>query len=258
MKCDVFQQQLTAFAQDQLTGQIREECEAHLLSCESCFSLWLEQGQGDQRVDLADSILAATGSDTCTACEELLGDFVDGILEQTESRYVQNHIDNCADCQAAAAALVLLDSELASLSATEPRVNLTASILARTTASDTSWSFYTKLMHRPRISLEASFVFTMIFVLIFGIPTGFNSPTAADALPQAVQLKASQRHIKESISTLPALVKNQMGTIEHKSSDMILRGSEKLRSKSASTSAKANQWINQKFETLWHKEQSDE
>jgi hypothetical protein len=135
--------------------------------------------QGPLREDLVGRVLARTTGPACRPAEELLCDYVDGQLDAGTASMLVAHLDHCPSCSALAESLRALGGVLASLAELEPGPGFLPTVLDATSRRPkrgwlagwaAAWSGL--LLSRPRLSLEAAYVGTLLFLLVFGNPAG--------------------------------------------------------------------------------------
>jgi len=240
MRCNEFRKLLKAFLAEELSEKDRQPCETHLTSCEACLDVWLSQQQEAQNQNqavgrlsesashaLTASIMQNTELDPCQASENLLCDLVDESLDLERKQLLTLHLESCRDCKKLAATLEALSGELALLAEVEPAPELFGNILQRTIpgpdrvperqSAAKRWFVrfpqinFQRLMQRPRFSLEASFSTTLLWIALFGAPTGLFSAAAAEQLVgvDLVQLQQrltdAQHNLDEGFSNIPTV-----------------------------------------------------
>lgn len=126
---------------------------------------------------LTQAILARTSGGGCGAARDRLCDFADGALAAFDRDLIAGHLDHCPACAALAAALAEAAEVLPSLATLAPRVNLVPGVLSATsrrvvepTLADRVAAWLSRVADRPRFSLEAAYVLTVLLLVVFGNP----------------------------------------------------------------------------------------
>ena len=150
--------------------------------------------------DLTRSILARTSGSPCQRLQALACAFVDGALEPGQGALVRAHLDHCAGCAALVAALRESSTILATLAGADPGPGFTRRVLAATSLAppcqdEGSWrSTWARLLHRPRICLEAAYLGAAAGLVGFALPV-----PCTGSLPALVEpFKASGQPVKAS------------------------------------------------------------
>ena len=253
MNCQNFTDKFAAFVAANLTAQQMHECELHMTSCEHCLELWAvhcgaldESGTVTGQQNLGEIMLAAN-LDPCSECEALLCDFVDQQLDDTNNALLTMHLETCETCLDTANALIGLNRDLPSLAYIRPPADLLDKILTRTMPWPQRWrntfsAFSAGLKHmtlRPRFSLEASFMGTILWVIVFGIPVGYiDSAQAAAPIIDAVRTEADQvqgnigsigKKVSNTVSLFPPMMLRSGNSIKNYGNSLLKSGSERAR-----------------------------
>ncbi len=109
-------------------------------------------------LDLTRNILARTSGSPCQRLQDLACAYVDDELEAGQQSLVRSHLDICSDCAALVAALTTSQTELPRLAHLNPGPWFTQRVLRATVHRPERHSTWWKLMHRPRIALEAAYL----------------------------------------------------------------------------------------------------
>ena len=112
---------------------------------------------------LTQAILARTSGAPCRRVEALACDFVDGGLDGVQADLLRGHLAHCAACSALVRALAESGRLLPALAEADPGPWFTQRVLrstsrrpaARGTDARAAWR---RLLHRPRIALEAAYL----------------------------------------------------------------------------------------------------
>jgi hypothetical protein len=150
----------------------------------------------DAAQNLTQAILARTSGSPCQRLQSLACAFVDGELDEGQNGLVQSHLEHCADCSALVAALATCQATLPKLVEANPGPWFTQRVL-RATVHQPSPSFdlsraIKRLMHRPRIALEAAYLGAAAGLM--GIYLPIPTPTVALRVPSLVQPMSASAH----------------------------------------------------------------
>lgn len=195
MDCLIFLDRLGQLLDGTATADERAQAERHAAGCPECGELLraaerrqagsMETSGGADAGptarsphDLVGSVLARTAGSACGRAEEILCDFVDGVLGDEDAKLLAAHLEHCGTCQALAAALRELDGVLAGFAAFDPDPAFLLDVLAATTGREAtpSWlpagwrNWLQSLVERPRFAFEVAYVGVVLFVLVFGNP----------------------------------------------------------------------------------------
>lgn len=144
----------------------------------------------DEALDLTRSILARTSGSPCARVKDLACDFVDGALEEARCGLVRDHLGHCRACAALVTVLERNTALLPRLAELDPGPWFTARVLRATVHApprpSLDWrALGSKLLHRPRIALEAAYLGAALSVVGFALPTPASLP-APRAIVRAV------------------------------------------------------------------------
>lgn len=153
--------------------------------------------------DLTQVILARTSGSPCERLRDLACDLVDGALDSTRSQLAQAHLDGCSQCSGLVAALRTTQAVLPALAHANPgpwfaqrvlRATVHRPIQPRTDLRGLWW----KLMHRPRIALEAAYLGAAAGLM--GIYLPIPAPSIPLRVPAFVQpLGASAQRVTAQV-----------------------------------------------------------
>jgi len=182
MTCREFEQRLDAGA------PLSDEAARHVDSCAACRELEeiarVSQSVAPPTSDALDmldmldmltrDVMARTTGSVCEAAGDRIIDMVDGVLDGFERDLVVSHLKGCPSCDATAAALGWMRSELSSMAAIDPGEEFTAAVLRATRPmqavqhAEPHEPWWLRLWERPRFTWEAAYVGAMVLWLLFG------------------------------------------------------------------------------------------
>ncbi len=183
MNCEKFAKHLPLLISGEVNEILRDACENHIQSCASCLESFAQANQAQFALPDSDaftqSVLQATTPNLCAESEELLGDFIDLSLDEEQKALLTLHLKSCVHCQNLHQSLQVIGVELALIAEQEPPNELLDIVLQHTLGKQQiKFSFpksvaklYTQFLLRPRFALEASFAATLLWTLLFGVPT---------------------------------------------------------------------------------------
>jgi hypothetical protein len=192
VNCRDFEEKLPQLLREPVPADLREGAAIHTASCLRCRRLLaLARGEAGPMDDaaargLTRAVLAETSGAVCAKIEERLVDWVDltpwtkrqpGI----EDELVGQHLDHCRQCTELVQTLRMLREELPEMAEVEPDTRFVVDVLEQTSRlkqGKRSWSsladdWWTHLIRRPRIALEAAYVAALLFFLLLGSPAPF-------------------------------------------------------------------------------------
>ena len=164
--------------------------------------------------ELTRTILARTSGDPCHRLQSLACDFVDGALEAEQASLVRLHLGHCAACSALVGALASLQADLPSMAQADPGPGFTQAVLRATRRQPPRREadprdLWRKLMHRPRIALEAAYLGAAAGLVGIYLPTpipdlalrvpALVQPLGDSALRVAEQLTQAERRTSASL-----------------------------------------------------------
>lgn len=199
MDCARFDRRLDALLDGSCTPGEWREAEAHAAACPRCRSLLDAMSGFGARQDeagaasLEAAVLARTSGATCGAARERLCDLVDGALDGIDRELVEAHLARCRPCAELASALARATRVLPGFAELEAPAGLEGAVLAATSRRPPVPSFdervagwaerlagwFERLAARPRISLEAAYVCTLLIFVIVGNPVAAFRETSA-------------------------------------------------------------------------------
>ena len=141
-------------------------------------------------LELTRAILARTSGDPCHRLQSLACDFVDGSLEAGQASLVRLHLGHCGACAALVGALAGLQADLPAMAQVDPGPWFTQAVLRATRHLPIRQEadlreFWWRLMHRPRIALEAAYLGAAAGLMGIYLPTPI--PDLALRIPALVQ-----------------------------------------------------------------------
>lgn len=153
--------------------------------------------------DLTQAILARTSGSPCQRLQALACDFVDGLLDEGQGSLLRGHMDQCTACAALVAALANAGELLPTMAEVDPGPWFTQRVMRATVYAPRRPAFdlptaWVKLMHRPRIALEAAYLGAAAGLMGAYLPVPL--PTLALRIPALVQpLRASAQRVAGQI-----------------------------------------------------------
>jgi hypothetical protein len=237
MNCKEFRGNLSAFSSEQLDNASRVECETHITTCAECLDLWLSNCPSEFRLannpdkELVNSILQATNSNTCSEAGDLLVDYIDKALDLSTSEILSGHLANCSSCNKTAMALRQLKYDLPHIALREPPADLLEAVLRQTLPwptrlirkiSTANFNF-SNLIYRPRFSLEASFLGTILWLAVFGLPNNISiwaeteqyrfDPDSIPTIQVEESISFIGQNLEIDVSQLQPLIVNQIDAL---------------------------------------------
>ncbi|HET6329235.1 MAG TPA: zf-HC2 domain-containing protein [Holophagaceae bacterium] len=148
---------------------------------------------------LTQAILARTSGSPCQRLRALACDFVDGELDGAQEDLVRGHAEHCAACAALVKALAESKAVLPALAEVDPGPWFMQRVLRSTSMRAVEPGFdaraaWRKLMHRPRIALEAAYLGAVAGMMGMYAPVPWRS-LELPALVQTVPLKAPAQRV---------------------------------------------------------------
>lgn len=192
MDCARFDRRLDALLDGSCTPAEWREAEAHAATCARCHSL-LDAMAGLGAVQdetaaasLAEAVLARTSGAACGAARDRMGELVDGALEEIDRELVMGHLARCEACAALAAAMAATSTVLRGFAELRPPADLAPAVIAATSRRPPAPSFdervaawLGRVAARPRFSLEAAYLCTLLIFVIVGNPVAAFRETSA-------------------------------------------------------------------------------
>lgn len=152
--------------------------------------------------DLTRVILARTSGSPCQRLQTLACDFVDGELDEGQGSLVRAHLEHCKACSVLVATLGEMKSILPALAQVDPGPWFTQRILRATLrAPRREFGFelrgtWSKLLHRPRIALEAAYLGAAAGVMGLYLPLPALPPAGS---PPAIVRTLSPQHLVQPL-----------------------------------------------------------
>jgi predicted anti-sigma-YlaC factor YlaD len=204
MNCEAFERRLDDLLDGRCTADGWREAEAHLAGCPRCRRVFeAVAGRADDmdaagHESLAGSILARTSGGGCEAARDWLCDFVDGSLAAFDRDLVGGHVDHCPACAELAATLAETASVLPSFATLAPRFGIIPGVLAATsrrpvrqTLGDRVSAWLARAAERPRFSLEAAYVLTVLLLVVLGNPVNAFKEASVRVQPGVSVVRAA-------------------------------------------------------------------
>lgn len=209
MNCQDFDRRLDALLDGACSAGEWGEAEAHLAGCSRCRTLFDgAAGRGSvldeaAQASLTASIVRRTSGSPCESARARLGDLVDGALDPFDRELVTDHLSRCSSCAALAGALERCAAVLPSFAVLTPPPHLVAAVLGATSSRPVGPTFDERVAAwlrlaalRPRFSLEAAYVCTLLLALVFGDPVKAFKDTSAKGVAFA------QPRVEVAVQTL--------------------------------------------------------
>ena len=141
-------------------------------------------------LDLTRAILARTSGSPCQRLQDQACAYVDGELDDSRASLVQAHLAHCPACAALVGALHTSQRLLPTLADADPGPWFTQRLL-RATVHRPATSTWWRLMHRPRIALEAAYLGAAAGLLGTYLPMP-NLPLKVPAMVQPLGASAQR------------------------------------------------------------------
>jgi len=183
MDCTRFDQRLDALLEGSCTAAEWQKAETHARACPRCRSLLdAMAGRGNAQDEaaaeaLAETVLARTSGAACDAARGRLADLVDGELAGIDRELVEGHLARCEPCAALADAMAQATALLPGFAELRPPADLAPAVFAATSRRPAPPSFdervaawLARLAARPRFSLEAAYLCTLLIFIAVGNP----------------------------------------------------------------------------------------
>ena len=168
-------------------------------------------------------------------------------MSPTNNEILSLHLKNCASCNNTAVTLRQLKTDLPQLCFKKPPADLLENILKQTLPwpkrlirkISTSHFNFSNLLYRPRFSFEASFLGTVLWLAVFGLPNNnsalaiseryrFN-PDAITTISAEESISSFQQSLGIDVLQLPPLVVSRIDTLRNFSAQLIETGVNKTR-----------------------------
>lgn len=163
--------------------------------------------------DLTRAILARTTGSPCARLKDLACDLVDGLLDADQQALAEAHLGHCSGCAAVVAALRESTALLPRMAESDPgpwfAQRVLRATLFRPRPALNVGAFWTRLMHRPRIALEAAYLGAAMGILGFNLPPdqlvriwhapAFVQPLDASARRVAGQIVSAEQRTAASV-----------------------------------------------------------
>jgi anti-sigma factor RsiW len=185
MSCEKFDTRLDALLDGRCAPDEWREAESHMAACARCRRLFdAMAGRADDmdaaaHASFAASVVARTSGSgsACASARERLCDFTDGLLAPVDRQLVEGHLAHCRACAALAAAVSEATALLPSFATLAPRHGIVGAVIASTSGRvpepglvERIAGWIARVAERPRFSLEAAYVMTLLVLIAFGNP----------------------------------------------------------------------------------------
>ncbi len=152
---------------------------------------------------LTQAILAHTSGAPCRRVQALACDFVEGGLDDVQSDLLRGHLAHCAACSALLRALAESGRLLPSLAEVDPGPWFTRQVLQSTSRrpverGTTARAVWWRLLHRPRIALEAAYLGAAAGVMGLYAPLPWHS-LVPPAQVWTAPLRAPAQRLTEAV-----------------------------------------------------------
>ncbi|MCE1204065.1 MAG: zf-HC2 domain-containing protein [Holophagaceae bacterium] len=183
--------------------------------------------------ELTRAILARTSGDPCHRLRDLACDFVDGTLEPGQASLARLHLGHCEACSALVETLASLQVDLPALAEVDPGPWFTQAVMRATRHQPLQGNaglhgLWWRLMHRPRIALEAAYLGAAAGLMGIYLPL----PTLTPRVPALVQ----------PLGDSALRVAGQMAQAERRTSASLQRSLRPIVHPRPVPSAKASLW----------------
>jgi len=199
--CSDLADRLDLLLGEELSDSEMVELKAHVERCEKCRNL-LEVFQSEHGFEHTDGfvggVLARTSGSSCSRVHSMLCDYVDQMLQGADATLVEEHLNYCSSCAQLASILEELVAELPQMASLDPGPFFASSVVAatRSTQQPDKWtlllSYLTRVLERPRFSLEAAYVGALLVFLVFGSAPVKSVEGVASATLAGFQLNVSK------------------------------------------------------------------
>ncbi len=231
MDCKQFLERLEDFLDGRGSAGQMQAGRNHAGECVDCRELLeiLGEDPGGTPVavppGLTRQILRETCGAPCESARKQLGEYVDRMLGSEDAELIRLHLSGCEDCSALSGVMVRMSEDLPLLAELTPDAGFVEEVLAGTgqrRRPAISWAArlaeaWAGLLQRPRFAWEGAYIGTMMFILLFGIPT---SPLAGVLdlfhLEAGPQLPVSFRQIEGKVSSTVEEAQQTWQAIEEK------------------------------------------
>jgi anti-sigma factor RsiW len=184
---------LDDWAAGRVADEVARRVEAHIAACERCRHLAAIVRDGEAHTseagdepDLLPTVLCQTTGSPCARAETLLTALLDDELDADSREILESHVARCDACSRLLAALREAEHILPGLAGVQPPPGFVEGVLRATTAASlraafapagapgaaaaTGWQWWSRLLARPRASLELAYVGTVLLIVLLGNP----------------------------------------------------------------------------------------
>ncbi|MCX6544659.1 MAG: hypothetical protein NTV05_09625 [Acidobacteria bacterium] len=199
-----------------------------------------------ERRAMTSAVLARTTGSACQRALTLIGGQPDSPIDNQTTTLIEGHLEQCAACQAVAQTLAETRAVLATLAEIEPAADFATGVVAATsgrravsrgvpwvwlverwawveTCREWAGSTWERVLARPRLSLEAAYLATVLLVIVVGNPAlvanaigGRTNGIVAGETTSSAGAGARQQGAiwQRATSAVPAYVERAMREIE--------------------------------------------
>jgi hypothetical protein len=220
MDCGHFIEIIADFQEGKLAAVEQSAAEDHLRKCADCRA-FLDVVRGNrnmlpenQRDELARSILDRTSGPVCPRVESSLWEFAGGETSAQDSKMIALHLDHCADCKSLAEAFAAMQEVLPAMAEIDPGSSFTTEVVSltsglhpyRSSLRTRFLTWWNGVIHRPRFSLEAAYIGTMLVFLLFSSPfLPFRNIQPEQVRSAAMRISTSHLLSIKASAKVPAL-----------------------------------------------------
>ncbi len=231
MDCRDFDRLLDTLLEGHCAQDDWQHAQAHLAACARCgrlFDALAGRGASLHRADedsLTASILARTSGAACAAARDRLCDYGDGRLNAFDGELIAAHLGRCEACSRLAHASALAGFLLPSFAEIQPPASFTAEVLRETcdrpalpSLGDRVVAWLQRAALRPRFSVEAAYVLTLVLLLILGDPVkAFREASTKGTAYVQPRVALAAHRLADPLDTARALGSHTLDALATKS-----------------------------------------
>jgi len=225
MNCRSFAQRIMELETFEEKAFEDRELRDHLLTCPHCEQFMRTLWSGlpkDGQSELTMSILARTSGKSCRQAGDLLCDLVDGALQGEQAELLKIHLAHCSGCSRTLEVLSALKHRLPELAELQPATGFTGQVLASLPIyqpENPGWTgrlqaWFANWAQRPRFSLEAAYLATLLMLLLFGNPFASLPETSPRLLAGIADQSGVVRVAQKGYSEVEAYARKSLDAVE--------------------------------------------